>query len=62
MTAWLKTQGHQVNHKRIRRLMKKMGLEAIYPRPKLSQSEEHHRYPYLLTILRTKLGTDDTKL
>ena len=51
MTAWLKTQGHQVNHKRIRRLMKKMGLEAIYPRPKLSQSEEHHRYPYLLKDL-----------
>lgn len=48
MTAWLKTQRHQVNHKRIRRLMKKMGLEAIYPRPKFSQSEEHHRYPYLL--------------
>lgn len=51
MTAWLKTQGHQVNHKRIRRLMKHMGLETIYPRPKLSQSEEHHRYPYLLKEL-----------
>jgi len=30
MTAWLKIQGHPVNHKRIRRLMRLMGLEAIY--------------------------------
>ncbi len=49
MTAWLRRQGHQVNHKRVRRLMKQMGLETIYPRPKLSQAEEdHHRHPYLL--------------
>ena len=49
MTAWLKRQGHQVNRKRVGRLMKQMGLETIYPRPKLSKSEEHHqRYPYLL--------------
>ena len=30
MTAWLRTQGHQVNRKRVRRLMRAMGLEAIY--------------------------------
>jgi putative transposase len=49
MTAWLKTQGHQVNHKRVARLMRKMGLETIYPRPKLSQQDDgHRRYPYLL--------------
>jgi len=37
MAAWLKIQGHPVNHKRIRRLMRLMGLEAIYPKPKLSK-------------------------
>ena len=52
MTAWLRTQGYQVNHKRVARLMKKMGLETIYPKPKLSQSPDNHRrYPYLLKDL-----------
>jgi len=38
-----------VNPKRVRRLMRLMGLEAIYPKPRLSQStQEHKRYPYLL--------------
>jgi hypothetical protein len=37
MTAWLETQGHQVNRKRISRLMEVMGIEAVYPKPKLSQ-------------------------
>lgn len=46
---WLKTQGRQVNHKRISRLMRLMGLEAIYPKPRLSQGNDQHRkYPYLL--------------
>ena len=36
MTAWLNRQGHSVNVKRIRRLMRLMGLEAIYPKPRLS--------------------------
>jgi hypothetical protein len=31
MTAWLATQGHEVNRKRISRLMQVMGLEAVYP-------------------------------
>ena len=48
MTAHLSRQGPTVNIKRIRRLMRKMGLEAIYPKPKLSQRHpEHHVYPYL---------------
>jgi putative transposase len=52
MTAWLKIQGYPVNHKRIRRLMRLMGLEAIYPKPKLSKSSpEHKKYPYLLKNL-----------
>lgn len=51
MTEWLRRQGHQINPKRIRRLMRQMGLEAIYPRPRrsLSPSDDQHRiYPYLL--------------
>lgn len=49
MTAWLKRGRHLVNPKRVRRLMRLMGLEAIYPKPRLSQSfPGHKRYPYLL--------------
>ena len=49
MTAWLKTEGHQVNQKRVRRLLRKMGLEAQYPKPKTSGTQLEHRiYPYLL--------------
>jgi putative transposase len=51
MTAWLGRQGYYVNHKRIRRLMRKMGLEALYPHKKrnLSIPDKQHRiYPYLL--------------
>ena len=49
MTAWLATVGHEVNRKRVSRLMEVMGIEAVYPKPKLSQAGEGHRiYPYLL--------------
>ncbi len=49
MTAWLATEGHVVNHKCVGRLLRLMGLEAIYPKPKLSLSAPGHRiYPYLL--------------
>jgi putative transposase len=49
MTAWLQTQGYAVNHKRVARLMRLMGLEAIYPKPRLSQpGAAQHKYPYLL--------------
>ena len=37
MTAWLRGEGHEVNHKRIQRLMQMMGLKAIYPKPRLSK-------------------------
>jgi putative transposase len=49
MTAYLNSQGEEVNHKRVRRLMREMGLEAIYPKPKLSIAGDNvRRYPYLL--------------
>ena len=49
MTEGLITQGYEVNRKRISRLMEVMGIEAVYPKPKLSQPGEGHKiYPYLL--------------
>jgi putative transposase len=49
LTAYLKREGYPVNIKRVKRLMKKMGIVAIYPKPKLSQPNKAHRiYPYLL--------------
>ena len=49
MTAWLATQGQPVNRKRVQRLMRLMGLVAIYQRPNTSKAAaEHIKYPYLL--------------
>ena len=49
ITAWLCKEDHPVNPKRIRRLMRLMGLEAVYPKPRLSSPHPDHRvYPYLL--------------
>ena len=49
MTVFLQKEGHKVNHKRVRRLMRKMGIEAIYARKNTSKpNKEHKIYPYLL--------------
>ena len=49
MVAWLSSIGNEVNRKRVVRLMRTMGLEAIYPKPRLSCPARGHRiYPYLL--------------
>jgi putative transposase len=49
MTAWLIERGEEVNRKRVQRLMRVMGLEAIYPKPRTSATGAGHRiYPYLL--------------
>src|SRR5271168_2269394 len=49
MAAWLATQGHLVNRKRVQRLMRLMGLVAIYQRPNTSKAAAAHKvYPYLL--------------
>jgi putative transposase len=49
MAAWLEGAGHCVNRKRVQRLMRLMGLEAVYPKPKLSIGSTGHKvYPYLL--------------
>ena len=49
IAAYLKSQGHLVNRKRVRRLMRLMGLKAIYRRPRMSKPAPGHKiYPYLL--------------
>lgn len=49
MTDWLGEQGYLVNHKRIVRLMRLMGLQAITPGPHTSKPATGHKiYPYLL--------------
>ena len=48
ITRWLARHGHQVNRKRVQRLLRLMGLEAIHPKPKLSAGRGHKVYPYLL--------------
>jgi putative transposase len=49
MTAWLNQPGSEVHAKRVRRWLRLMGLEAIYPRPHVSRAAAEHRvYPYLL--------------
>jgi putative transposase len=53
IVAWLKSQNHIVNRKRVRRLMHIMGLKAIYRRPRTSQPATGHKiYPYLLNGLK----------
>jgi putative transposase len=53
LTVWLVEQGEAVNRKRVQRLMRLMGLEAIYPKPRLSLAGRGHRvYPYLLRGVR----------
>lgn len=49
ITATLRLTEYKVNHKKIQRLMQKMNLQAIYPKPKLSTATKYsEKYPYLL--------------
>ncbi|HFD87138.1 MAG TPA: transposase [Gammaproteobacteria bacterium] len=46
---WLEEQGHKVNRKRVQRLMRTMGLVALYPKRNLSLPDQAYKvYPYLL--------------
>ena len=52
ITKALRDMGHEVNHKRVERLMRVMGLAAVYPKPRTSVPDsEARKYPYLLTGL-----------
>ena len=49
MAIWLGQQGHEVNRKRVQRLMRLMGIEAIYRKPRTTiRCLENKVYPYLL--------------
>ncbi len=51
----LQVRGHPVNRKRVRRLMRQMGLRALYPRRRTSQPGNGHKvYPYLLRDLKVE--------
>ena len=53
MTRWLRRQGDTVSRKRVRRLMRLLGVHALFQRPRTSQPHPAHRiYPYLLRDLR----------
>jgi len=55
MTRWLHSLGYNVDVKRTRRLLRLMGLEAIYPKPRLSQGgPELRKFPYLLRGLEIR--------
>ena len=52
MTTFLRRKGWKINRKRVQRLMRRMGLEAVYPKPKTSKPHPEHKiYPYLLRDL-----------
>ena len=52
MSEWLRQRGVTLNRKRTRRLMRLMGLEAIYPKPRTTMANAEHRiFPYLLRDL-----------
>jgi putative transposase len=49
MTAMLRTEGYPVNRKRVQRLMRRMGIAALGPKPRTSQPAPGHKvFPYLL--------------
>ena len=49
MRDLLNRQGHHIGRRHTRTLMKKMGINALYRKPNLSQANQAHRkYPYLL--------------
>lgn len=53
MTQMLKRKGHEVNRKRVQRLMRLMDIESVAPKPNTSRpSVEHPKYPYLLRNLK----------
>ena len=52
MTKHFRRLGHKINRKRVQRLMRLMGIEAVYPKPRTSKPHPDHKiYPYLLRNL-----------
>ncbi len=52
ITAALRRANHDINHKKVLRIMREMGIQAIYPKPKTTiRNNEHKTFPYLLKDL-----------
>jgi putative transposase len=52
MTALLRAEGHEINRKRVQRLMRRMGIAALGPKPRTSKPAPGHKiFPYLLRNL-----------
>lgn len=52
MTEYLRNKGENINRKQIQKIYRNLGLEAIYPKKRLSiRDKEHKIYPYLLRDL-----------
>jgi putative transposase len=66
ITKQLKRDGYPINHKRIERLMRKIGIEAIRPKKRTSiPNQQHRKFPYLLRGIKAQYpnhiwGTDIT--
>ena len=56
MAVWLRSQGHQVNRKRVRRLMQVMALEAIYRRPNPDASGQASAWAQSLSLPAERAG------
>ena len=57
ITKQLQLDGHNVGKKIVKKAMKYMGIEALYPKPKTTTSnKEHYKYPYLLKDFRNDAG------
>jgi len=57
MTKQLQREGYNIGKKLVKKAMKYMELESIYPKPKTTQAnKEHYKYPYLLKDFRNDVG------
>ena len=57
ITKQLQNNGHNIGKKLVKKAMKYMGIEALYPKPKTTTAnKEHYKYPYLLKDFRNDAG------
>jgi putative transposase len=57
ITKQLQLDGHNIGKKLVKKAMRYMGIEALYPKPKTTTAnKEHYKYPYLLKDFRNDAG------
>ncbi len=57
ITKQLQNDGYNIGKKLVKKAMKYMGIEALYPKPKTTTAnKEHYKYPYLLKDFRNDAG------